>query len=185
MDAFKKVPQQPHFGPLRQFMHGLREGMALGLMVSFVDSVEAISKSSIADSIASFEEKTTTLRLLEENGFNVEFLRCSLTRLLKIKHDHISYLTEKDQLKAQLLEKTTSLSQIDEQLDKREQTIAKLEEELGRARCEAQKIAKEKERGGEELSRLNAADSSVDEACAGAELQFQSILVGLRHESLT
>jgi hypothetical protein len=34
--------------------------MALGLMVSFVDSVEAISKSSMADSIASFEEKTTT-----------------------------------------------------------------------------------------------------------------------------
>jgi hypothetical protein len=60
MDAFKKVPHQPHFGPLRQFMHGLREGMALGLMVSFVDSVEAISKSSMADSIASFEEKTTT-----------------------------------------------------------------------------------------------------------------------------
>jgi chromosome segregation ATPase len=154
-------------------------------MVSFVDSVEAISKSSIADNIASFEEKTTTLRLLEENGFNVEFLRCSLTRLLKIKHDHISYLTEKDQLMAQLLEKTISLSQIDERLDKREQTIAKLEDELGRARCEAQKIAKEKEHGGEELSRLSAADSSVDEACAGAELQFQSILAGLRHESLT
>uniref|UniRef100_K3ZZN1 Uncharacterized protein n=1 Tax=Setaria italica TaxID=4555 RepID=K3ZZN1_SETIT len=89
-------------------------------------------------------------------------------------HDHISYLTEKDQLKARLLEKTTSLSQIDERLDKKEQTIAKLEEELGRARGEAHKIAEEKEREDEELSRLNAANSSVEEACA-AELQFQSI----------
>jgi hypothetical protein len=185
MDVFKKVPQQPHFHPLRQFMHGLREGMALGLMVSFANSVEAISKSSMADSIASFDEKIATLRLLKENGFNVEFLQRSLIRLLKIKHDHISYLTEKDQLKAQLLEKTTSLSQIDEQLDKKKQTIAKLEEELERARCEAQKIAKEKECGDEELSRLNAANSSIDEACAGAELQFQSILAELRHKSLT
>ncbi|RCV10091.1 hypothetical protein SETIT_2G084200v2 [Setaria italica] len=69
--------------------------------------------------------------------------------------DHVSGGTsscsdteEKDQLKARLLEKTTSLSQIDERLDKKEQTIAKLEEELGRARGEAHKIAEEKERSG-------------------------------------
>ncbi|CAL5079279.1 unnamed protein product [Urochloa decumbens] len=184
MDVFKKVPQQPHFRPLGQFMLALREGMALGLMVSFANLVEHICKSSIADSITSLEEKMAALRELEENGFDVKFLQSSLTELLQIKCDHISHLTGKGQLKAQLLEKTTSLSQIDEQLDKKEQNIAKLEEELGRARWEAQKIAEEREREKEELSRLNAADSSIEEACAGAELQFQSVLAELCRKSL-
>ncbi|PAN10382.1 hypothetical protein PAHAL_2G090600 [Panicum hallii] len=184
-DVFKKVPQQPHFRPVTKFLPALREGMALGLMATFASSVEGISKSSIADSIASFEEKITTLRHLEENGFDVEFLRCGLVKLIQIKSDHTSYLTEKDQLKAQLLEKAACLSRFDERLDKKEQTIARLEEELGRARWEARKMFEEKEREDGELSRLNAADSSVEEACAGAELQFQSVLAELRRKSLT
>ncbi|CAN6203423.1 unnamed protein product [Urochloa humidicola] len=184
MDMFKKLPQEPHFRPLGQFLPALREGMALGLMVSFANLVEDISKSSIADSITSLEEKIAALREMEENGFDVQFLRCSLTKLLQIKCDHSSHLTEKGQLKAQLLDKTTSLSQIGEQLDKREQTIAKLEEELGRARWEAQKIVEEREREEEELSRLKASDSSIEEACAGAELQFLSVLAELRRKSL-
>lgn len=184
MNVFKEVPQQPHFRPLRQHLPALREGMALGLMVTFASSVEDIRKSSIADSIASFEEKIATLHHLEENGFSVQFLRSRLIKLLQIKSDHTNYLAEKDQLKAQLLEKTTFSSQIVERLEKKQQTIAELEEELGQARQEAQKIMEEKERKDRELSRLKAAEGSVEEACGGAELQFQSVLAELRHMSL-
>ena len=77
------------------------------------------------------------------------------------------------------------MSQIDERLEKKEQTTAELEEDLGRARWEAQKIMEEKEREDEELSRLKAADRSVEEACGVAELQFQSVLAELRHKRLT
>ena len=185
LDVFKKVSQQPHFRPLTKLLPSLREGTAIGLMATFASTVEDISKLSIADSIASFEEKITTLRHLEEHGFDVQFLRCSLVKLIQIKSDHTSYLTEKDQLKAQLPEKAACLSRIDEQLDKKEQAMARLEEELGPARWETHKIAKEREHEDEELSRLNAADNSVEEACAGAELQFQSVLAELRRESLT
>ncbi|OEL16640.1 hypothetical protein BAE44_0022341 [Dichanthelium oligosanthes] len=185
MDVFKKFPQQPHFRPLRRFPPALGEGMALGLMVTFASSVEDIGKSSIADKIESFKEKLGVLHHLEENGFDVQFLRRNLIKLLQIKSDHISYLTEKDQLKAHLLEKTASSSQIDERLDKGKQTVAMLEEELGRARSEVQKIVEEKERDDEDLSRLRAADSSLEEACGGAELQFQSVLAELHRKGLS
>lgn len=185
MDVFKEVPQQPHFHPLRQYLPALREEMALGLLVTFASSVEDIRKSSIGDSTASLQEKIATLRHLEENGFSVQFLRSRLIKLLRIKSDHSNYIAEKEHLKALLLEKTTSLSQIDERLEKKEQTIAELEEELGRARWEAQKIMEEKECEDEELSRLKAADRSVEEACGVAELQFQSVLAELRHRRLT
>jgi len=168
-----------------EFSPALREGMGIGLMTTFASTVKDISESSIADNIASFKEKIATLRHLEEHGFDVQFLRCSLVKLIQIKSDHTSYLTEKDQLKAQLPEKAACLSRIDEQLDKKEQAMARLEEELGPARWETHKIAKEREHEDEELSRLNAADNSVEEACAGAELQFQSVLAELRRESLT
>ncbi|XP_039834358.1 uncharacterized protein LOC120695113 [Panicum virgatum] len=143
-DVFKKVPQQPHFRPLMEFSPALREGICIGLMTTFASTVKDISESSIADNIASFKEKITTLCHLEEHGFDVQFLRCSLVKLIQIKSDHTSYLTEKDQLKAQLLEKAACLSRIDEQLDKKEQAMARLEEELGRARWETHKIAKER-----------------------------------------
>jgi hypothetical protein len=144
LDVFKKVSQQPHFRPLTKLLPSLREGTAIGLMATFASTVEDISKLSIADSIASFEEKITTLRHLEEHGFDVQFLQCSLVKLIQVKFNHTSYLTEKDQLKAQLLEKAACLSRIDEQLDKKEQAMARLEEELGRARWETHKIAKER-----------------------------------------
>ena len=70
------------------------------------------------------------------------------------------------------------MSQIDERLEKKEQIIAELKEE-------AQKIMEEKEREAEELSTLKASDCSIEEACGGAELQFQSVLAELGHRSLT
>jgi len=185
LDVFKKVSQQPHFRPLTKLLPSLREGTAIGLMATFASTVEDISKLSIADSIASFEEKITTLRHLEEHGFDVQFLQCSLVKLIQVKFNHTSYLTEKDQLKAQLLEKSACLSQIDERLDNEKQTMARLEEELGRARCEAQKIAEEKEREDGELLILNAAKRSIEEASASAELQFQTVLAELRRGSLS
>ena len=68
-DVFKKVPQQPHFRPLMEFSPALREGMGIGLMTTFASTVKDISESSIADNIASFKEKITTLCHLEEHGF--------------------------------------------------------------------------------------------------------------------
>ncbi|OEL19247.1 hypothetical protein BAE44_0019734 [Dichanthelium oligosanthes] len=61
MDVFKKVPQKPHFRPLQVFSPPLREGMAIGLMATFARSVENIRKISLADSMDSFEEESSTL----------------------------------------------------------------------------------------------------------------------------
>ncbi|KAJ1288641.1 hypothetical protein BS78_02G103500 [Paspalum vaginatum] len=185
MDVFKKLPQQPHFSPLMKYSPGLREGMALGLMVTFADSVVGISNSSIADPSESFGDKISTLKCLEDNGFDVQFLRYSLTKLQQVKSNHTIRLTEKEELNAQVSEKATSMSQIVEQLDKKEQTVARLEGELGRARSEAQMMAEEKESKNKELSELEAARSRADEACGDAELQFQRILAEVRRKSLT
>ncbi|XP_062183374.1 uncharacterized protein LOC133887434 isoform X2 [Phragmites australis] len=185
MDVFKEVPQQPHFLPLREYSPALREGMALGLMVSFANLVKSTRESSIDDSMELFEDKISTLRHLEANGFNVQFLQSSLTKLLQIKSSCSNYLGEIDKLKAQMEGTTTSLSKIDALLFEKDRAVAELEQKLGHLRQESQQIAKDKEHEDAELLKLKSAHSRLEEAYGDAERQFQSVLAGLHRKQLT
>ncbi|TVU24847.1 hypothetical protein EJB05_27307, partial [Eragrostis curvula] len=175
MDVFKEVQQRPHFCPLGKHPLVMREGTAVGLMTTFATLVGKIKKSSIGDSMASFEENINALGVL---GFSVQSLQSSLTQLLKIKSAYEKHRKEKEDLNAQMLKKMTSLSQINSLLDENEKAM----EELRRKRKE---IAMEKEHEDAELSRLKAADSSIEEACGDAECEFYSVLTELQRKTLT
>ncbi|XP_062198093.1 DUF724 domain-containing protein 6-like isoform X2 [Phragmites australis] len=185
MDVFKEVPQRPHFLPLQEYSPALREGMALGLMVSFANLVKSISESRIEDSMESFEDKISTLRHLEGNGFNVQYLQSSITKLLHIKSNRTNYLREIDKLKTQMVGMSTSLSRIDALLDEKDRAIAELEQKLGHLRRESQQIAKDKEHEDAELSRLRSAHSRFEEAYGDAKRQFHSVLAELHRKQLT
>ncbi|KAL6654804.1 hypothetical protein ACP70R_008269 [Stipagrostis hirtigluma subsp. patula] len=185
MDVFKEAPQQPHFLPLQQQNSESREMTALGLTLEFATLVENVRKSSIEDSIASFEEKIHTLRYLEDNGFNVKSLRCSLTKLSEIKSNYTKILKEKEEVEPQILEKSAYLSRIDSLLDVENKAIAEHEKKIRQHRCAAKQIAKEKEHEGAELKRLQAANSSIEDRCGDAKRQFQGIMVELQQGHLT
>lgn len=53
---FFRMPQQPHFAPLKKFVESQREGMAISLMVTFSNVVKYILKFDISDSDKSIEE---------------------------------------------------------------------------------------------------------------------------------
>ncbi|KAG8089434.1 hypothetical protein GUJ93_ZPchr0011g27217 [Zizania palustris] len=180
MDVFQKVPQRPHFLPLKQISPALCEGVALGLMVSYASLVESIRKLRITDSMASFNENVNTLAYLEKNGFSVQSLLHSLTKLHQIKSDYTNSLGDRKKLKEHILDKASAVSRIDALLDEKDNAIFKLEQELGRLRCEALKIARNKEDESAELSRLKAEDSHAEEACGQAEQQFSSVLSELQ-----
>ncbi|KAK3137224.1 hypothetical protein QOZ80_5BG0449400 [Eleusine coracana subsp. coracana] len=181
-DVFKDAPQRPHFLPLQQLSPSLREGMALGLMVTFDNMVEDVRKSSIDDSVASFKGKIEVLGCLKENGFDVQSLLCCLTKLFQIKSDHTKHLEEKNKLKVKILEKTTTTSRIDSMLDESDRAIAEHEKTLEKLCCERQKIAKRKEHEDAELSRVEAAHRSIEHACSDAEQEFHNILAELQRK---
>uniref|UniRef100_A0A0A8YEJ7 Uncharacterized protein n=1 Tax=Arundo donax TaxID=35708 RepID=A0A0A8YEJ7_ARUDO len=185
MDVFKEVPQQPHFLPLREYPPALREGMALGLMVSFANLVKSTRESSIEDSMESFEDKISTLCHLEGNGFNVQFLQNSLNKLLQIKSNRASYLGEINKVKAQMVAKTTSAAQLDALLDDKDRAVAELEQKLGQLRQESQQIARDKEHQDAELLRLKSVHSRFEEAYGDTEQQFHSVLAGLHRKQLS
>jgi hypothetical protein len=84
MEIFSKMPQRPNLNQFLQHGPELREGMALGLMLSFVSLAESIDRLDIRqDDIGGvFQEKKQGLSLLEENGFDVTALRSRLEALL-------------------------------------------------------------------------------------------------------
>ncbi|WVZ51245.1 hypothetical protein U9M48_002405 [Paspalum notatum var. saurae] len=185
MDAFKEVPQQPHFLPLREFDSDMREGMALGMMLSFVDVLKSTRAASIDNDMEWFEAKIRALCHLSANGFNVQSLQSTLTMLVQVKSNRSKYLKEMDELKAKLVVKTTSSAQIGSQIDAKDKAIAELERKLGRLRQDSQKMAKDKENEDAEILNIKAEHSRFEEASADAELQFQSILAVLHRKQLT
>uniref|UniRef100_A0A0E0J369 Agenet domain-containing protein n=1 Tax=Oryza nivara TaxID=4536 RepID=A0A0E0J369_ORYNI len=180
MDVFRKMPQQPHFLPLKHHPLGLREGMALGLMWSYTDAVDNISKLCITDSMEIFEDHIKTLTILEENGFSVQPLQQILTKLLQIRSDYTNSLRDGEKLKEQIADKAFAVSRVDALLDENDSAIAKLEQELGKLRWKGQKMSKKKEDEDAELSRLKAENNNAEEAHGDAKRQFDSIRAELR-----
>ncbi|CAO2142020.1 unnamed protein product [Urochloa humidicola] len=184
-NAFKMVPQRPHFHPLQQCQLALREGMALGMMSSFADLVKDTMEASIDHSTDWFEDKISSLSYLERNGFDVQFLQSTLTKLLHMKSYGTSYLGEIRKMDSLIVGKTASSSQTDALLDEKDRAIAELEQKLGRLRQESQKIAKQKECEDAELFGLQSARSSFKEAYNDVKQQFHNTLAELHRKKLT
>ncbi|XP_012703667.1 DUF724 domain-containing protein 3 [Setaria italica] len=184
-DVFKEFPQQPHFLPLQQYLPGLREGKALGLMVSFDLFVKSIRKSSIADNEGSFEEAKGILAELKTNGFDVQYFETLLDKAIKVKFEYTKHLEEKSAVEAQKLGAISSLSKNDSLLCEVDQAMAELEEKLEHLRQKGQLIEKAKEDDEEKLSKLSVVESSVQKALDADKQQFQRIFAGMLQKQLT
>ncbi|CAD6253518.1 unnamed protein product [Miscanthus lutarioriparius] len=177
MHVFKELPQQPHFLPLQEHAPLLREGMALGMMVSFMDLVKVTMEASIDNSMEWFEDKIRTISHLEANGFSVQFMQSAMTDLVKIKSERTSYHVQIGKLDSKFVEKTASSSRVGALLDEKDIAAAELEQELGRIRQESQKIAKEKEKIDAELASIKTSLSGYEVLCDGVE-RYLCIKVG-------
>ncbi|TVU31554.1 hypothetical protein EJB05_23243, partial [Eragrostis curvula] len=158
MEVFKKMPQQPHFGPLQKEEPLLREGIALGLMGTFANVAESISHSSIEDSYKLFQDKDSALSQMKRFGFNVDKLQKCLNKLIKMKSEYARRITEKDIVQAQKQSNEDSCSKVNSLRDKKVKMLVQLAQEL-------QKLDEEKKAREEEFLELEEAESMVDKAC--------------------
>ncbi|KAM3393247.1 hypothetical protein ACQJBY_014103 [Aegilops geniculata] len=95
LEIFRKAPQRPHFRHFEQYCPELREGMALGLMHSFANLAESINMLDVQGDKELLEQKMKSLALLEENGFDVTYLRSRVEALLNADNSPIEELEEK------------------------------------------------------------------------------------------
>ncbi|XP_078163048.1 uncharacterized protein LOC144558160 [Carex rostrata] len=112
LKVFSQAPQRPHFTKLQSLCPEMREGIALGLMVTYANLTDSIKNLSYDDDVALIMEKISCLNPLEENGFDMGQYRARLRQLLYIKTEYTDSESQISRLEVQLAEKETKLASL-------------------------------------------------------------------------
>lgn len=150
MEAFRKIPQKPHFGPLESVKESGREGLAIGSMVTFSTVVDKTCALRFEDPRSAIEDCLETLLELEPHGFEVELIRDRLTQLLLIK-DRQEELEQRSKGIAQKLEAANL------QGKKTDQEIGEIEREITELEERRRQLVSDKDKHESEVTRVTEA----------------------------
>lgn len=142
MDIFQRIPQKPHFQPLQHTKESSREGLAIGLMVTFSSVVEKASRLQLNDPKSISDDILENLADLERYGFDVHAVRDRITGLLSVKDRKEKLLGQVEQLQSQIAEQILERNHTDEEINKINEQIRNLQEKLSLA--ESAKEAKDR-----------------------------------------
>ncbi|XP_072988335.1 DUF724 domain-containing protein 6-like [Typha latifolia] len=176
MEIFRRVPQEPHFLPLEQYCSQFREGMAIGLMVSFANLVASIDKLNIDDDLHLFEEKLNGLVPLEANGFNVQCVRSRLNELLQIKNLQAERKRKKAALEEKILERQGDNDRLNALIHTLDVAIPELEQNLALFRERRNLVMAQRNGNSSDISRLKMDVAEVEKSYFSAEQLFHSAL---------
>ncbi|KAJ4783524.1 hypothetical protein LUZ62_034770 [Rhynchospora pubera] len=132
-EVFSRIPQRPHFKTLESECEEKREGIAIGMMVTYATLVDSIKRLSIHTELMVIEHKIACLDSLEENGFIVDPMRNRLRHLCKIKTNYSKSALERVDLETKLAKEKDLLASVNvcgEKLADICKSIAKLKEQL-------------------------------------------------------
>ncbi|KAG6507032.1 hypothetical protein ZIOFF_032372 [Zingiber officinale] len=175
MEIFQVMPQQPHFCILEQYTMELREGMAIGLMVSFANLATDIQKLHIDRDEASLDAKMKALYHFESNGFSVDFLRARLEKLRELQIYHKGCLTRKAEVEGKIIAKMDDKSMIDSQFMDLDRSIKNLREYLACFQERKDSAMNQINRYEFEIAKLKIVLNEVEEAKVAGELKFSNI----------
>ncbi|CAO1939924.1 unnamed protein product [Urochloa humidicola] len=174
MEVFRNVPQHLNVHKFQQHIPELKEGMALGLMVSFASLAQSIRSLSIDDEVALFEEKMEGLSLLEADGFDVRHLRSRLETLLHIRNNRAELQGAIEDVKEKISHKKTDCRHLDPQISVLNMTVRELELQAYLFRCIMQSAISQKMNDASEILRLKTEAGVLERAYLSAEQSFSS-----------
>lgn len=174
--AFRIMPQQPHFRQLEHNVMELREGMAIGLMVAYADLVSEIRERGFVNSPKIYEDKLKALDSLESNGFNVQFLRDRLRKLLEMKDKLIQSERQRVELEGQLVERVAEGERYRILASALDKVISDWEENLSLLRMKRASIISNMDSNDLEILNLQRAAQANKEAIVSATEQYNDAL---------
>lgn len=116
MEAFKLIPQRPHFHPLLKHNVELREGEALGYMWSLANLMELTRKACFDNARSVLENKLKALSELERHGFSVQPIRFRVEQMLKIKDSSVHVYDRLKTTEMELLHQKRQYEEIEESI---------------------------------------------------------------------
>ncbi|KAL8544845.1 hypothetical protein ACS0TY_005165 [Phlomoides rotata] len=134
MEVFQKIPQNPHFQPLMQVEESsYREGLALGLMVTFASLVETTSKLQLTDTKSTVNDIIETVKRLDEHGFDVEVFKDHISEFLEVKDKEEKLVGEVNNLNNQIVQRSHENTRIEEEMQEINEQIRRLQEKYSAA----------------------------------------------------
>jgi len=121
------MPQNPHFLPLEQYSENCREGMAIGLMVTFGNLVNKLRKLQINDPGDTLQDMMSSFVRLEIYGFTVQHLRAPVEDFQIIKADQKQLLDKRSALEGLILQKRNRKDEVDERFMLIDKVVTELE----------------------------------------------------------
>ncbi|XP_020254958.1 DUF724 domain-containing protein 1-like [Asparagus officinalis] len=176
MEVFSLMPQHPHFRPLEEYQKDFREGMAIGLMVTFSNLVNSIRKLAITDHRDKFNDMLKILENLEAHGFDVRHLQDRLVELLRMKENQERAMNERSNLEVMLVKRKGEKNQFDSELAFIEKAIKELDQSLSCLQEEKVHISEEKRGNDSTLDELEEDLRRVESALRSATHDFEAVL---------
>lgn len=176
MEEFSRMPQHPNFHPLEQYHKDFREGMAIGLMITFSNLVKSIGKLQITDSRQKFDDILNALVNLEVHGFDVQRLQSCILDMLKVKESQERLIDESSALEALLIQEKREKDRLNAESESIEKTIKEIEQTLSDLYEERSHISELKKESDCRMGKLEMDSRRVEDALSSTNHDFATMV---------
>ncbi|XP_010523908.1 PREDICTED: DUF724 domain-containing protein 2-like isoform X1 [Tarenaya hassleriana] len=169
MEAFKSVPQRPHFSPLLETREEYREGSAIGMMVTFSGLIEKVNNLLLDDPRSTLEGVKECLIDVQKHGFDAISPLCRVNELLCIKDQQMQTLDRIKNVKREIEEQQKKSHKCKEDVEGITNKILELQGQQAA-------MMKLMESMVTETARLQSEAASLDQTIQNIEHEFQKTI---------
>jgi len=175
MKVFYAMPQRPHFRPLEQYCKSFREGIAIGLMLTFSNVANSVGKLEIADPRHKFDGVLKSLLQLEVHGFDVQRVRARLVELLRMKDNQDRLADERAALKRLIVKEERVKELLNLEIESTEKTSKGSDQSISHLYQGKSDTFKRKRESDSKLDRLEMDSRRIEDALLSARHDFEAI----------
>lgn len=168
MEAFRMIPQKPHFHPLNNIKESVRERHAINKMVDFSGVFEETRRLRIDHPRTEIEDQLDTLSDLETHGFDVYFIRNRLMELLSLKD-------KLEQLGSQSKEVKDNVQNHRVEVQKYDNEIESINKKVSDLLQKRDQVLKEKEKKDSEIVDLETEVDEIEEEMCECSCKFDKL----------
>ncbi|WZY96237.1 hypothetical protein YC2023_068566 [Brassica napus] len=175
--AFKSVPQRPHFSTLLEAKKDFfLESAAVGMMVSFYSFLDEVKDLKLDDSTSKLHDLSVSFAELEKNGFDVEAPQAVISKVLSLKDVRDRKAEEQKRYEEDIGEEESASLELKEVRAERRLEIGELQRKISELERQ-DAVGKQKEEAAEEkIADMKAHVGMIRQEIEDVEVEFQKTI---------
>ncbi|PIA60943.1 hypothetical protein AQUCO_00300455v1 [Aquilegia coerulea] len=174
-EVFQRIPQQPHFHPLKELNEFLREGNALGLTLSFANMFDKLRKAQFDEPRSTFDSKLDTLIRFEALGFNVERVRARIKEFIRLKDNQVKLDGTLQQFEEKVSKEKHEEDSLQAKINEMDEKLRKLNESFDQMNKKRLMVEIKRQSKGSDIVALKREHREIEEKFESAKRDFTHI----------